>query len=110
MLCDGQLSFFHFNNRAMSNKITTLEISVPYKRAGGIISQHTVSFDLFQLEDHYQLRPCLSADERRVANLPEELNFKMENGKPVSLRGKMDGNFHVIQDAVDLMRKREMAL
>jgi hypothetical protein len=41
-----------------------------------------------------------------VANLPEELNFVIENGKPVSLRGKMDGNFHVIQDAVAVLREQ----
>jgi hypothetical protein len=31
----------------------------------------------------------------------------MENGKPVSLRGKMDGNFHVIQDAVVELKKEQ---
>jgi hypothetical protein len=38
-------------------------------------------------------------------NLPESLNFVLERGKPVSLRGIMDGNFHVIQDAVKLLQK-----
>lgn len=91
----------------MSKKITTIEIAVPYKRAGGIIQQQNVTFDVFQLDGHYQLKPCLSQDERRVANLPEVLNFTIEDGKPVSLRGKMDGNFHVIQDAVQVLRKQQ---
>ncbi|MDQ3278640.1 MAG: hypothetical protein M3Q06_09955 [Bacteroidota bacterium] len=91
----------------MNKKVTTIEIAVPYKRAGGIIHQQNVSFDVFQLDGHYQLKPLLSQDELRVANLPEELNFKMEDGKPVSLRGKLDGNFHVIQDAVQLLRNQQ---
>ncbi|HEV7332791.1 MAG TPA: hypothetical protein VGN63_17260 [Flavisolibacter sp.] len=93
----------------MSRKLTTVEIEVPYKRSGGIISQQTVAFDVFQVDGHYQLKPCLSIDERRVANLPETLNFTIEDGKPVSLRGKMDGNFHVIEDAVRLLQKREQS-
>ena len=94
----------------MSIKLTTIEIEIPYKRSGGIISQQPVTFDVFQVDGHYQLKPCLSTDERRVANLPEVLNFTMEEGKPVSLRGKMDGNFHVIEDAVRLLQKIELSL
>lgn len=84
----------------MGQKITTITIEVPYKRAGGIIFQQPVTFDLYRDGGNYCLKPCLSEDERRIANLPEELKFVMEHGKPVSLRGKMDGNFHVIKDAV----------
>ncbi len=91
----------------MSQKITTVTVKVPYKSSGGIIHQHDVSFDVFKLDGHYSLQPCLSPDELRVANLPRELNFTINNGKPVSLRGKMDGNFHVIQDAVALLQKEQ---
>ena len=85
---------------SMGQKITTVTISVPYKRAGGIISQQPVSFDVYREGGNYCLKPCLSENELRIANLPEELKFVMEGGKPVSLRGKLDGNFHVIQDVV----------
>lgn len=94
----------------MSKKLTTLDIEIPYKRSGGIISQQTVTFDVMQVDGHYELKPLLSTDERRVANLPETLNFTIEDGKPVSLRGKMDGNFHVIEDAVRQLQKREELL
>ncbi len=90
----------------MSHKITTVTIDVPYKSAGGVIRQHQVSFDVFKLDGHYSLRPCLSTAERQIANLPEELNFIIQNNKPVSLRGKLDGNFHVIQDAVAAMKQQ----
>jgi hypothetical protein len=89
----------------MAEKITTVEFPVPLKSSGGIIRQQEISFDVFKLDGHYRLRPCLTEDERRVANLPEQLDFTIENGKPVSKRGHKDGNFHVIQDAVNLLQK-----
>ena len=88
----------------MGQKITNVTIDVPYKSAGGVIHQHPVSFDVYQVDGHYSLRPCLTMEERVVANLPEELRFTMQNGKPISLRGKIDGNFHVIQDVVALLK------
>ena len=88
----------------MSEKMTTVTIEVPYKSAGGVIHQQAVSFEVFRVDRHYSLRPCLDTPGRQVANLPEELNFVLEGGKPVSLRGKMDGNFHVIQDVVVILR------
>lgn len=90
----------------MSNKIATVSIPVPYKGSGGVIHQHEVSFDVYRIDGHYSLKPRLNTSERQLANLPEELSFVLENGKPVSLRGKMDGNFHVIQDAVAVLKEQ----
>ena len=89
----------------MSQKITNITVQVPLKSSGGVIKQRDIEFEVFQSDSHYTLKPCLTEDERRVANLPEELNFTFDNGKPVSLRGKLDGNFHVIQDAVKLLKE-----
>lgn len=91
----------------MSNKLTTVTIPVPYKSSGGVIHQHPVSFDVYKADDHYSLRPCLGEPERQRANLPEELKFVIEDGRPVSLRGPMDGNFHVIQDAVAMLKDQD---
>ena len=90
----------------MSRKITSLIIEVPYKGAGNVITQRKVSFDVYRVDDNYKLIPFLNEDELRIANLPKELNFTIEDGKPVSLRGKMDGNYHVITDAVNLIREQ----
>ena len=94
----------------MKQKIANLTIDVPYKRAGNIIIQEPVDFDLFRTDGHFTLIPCLNEDERRIANLPDELNFRMEDGEPVSLRGIRDGNFHVIQDAVKQLEERKQPL
>lgn len=105
MLC-GTVYPFAFKYTVMSHKITTLTIQVPYKSSGGVIRQHDVSFEVYRTDSHYSLRPCLPVSERQLANLPEELKFVIENGKPVSLRGRMDGNFHVIRDAVAMLKEQ----
>lgn len=94
----------------MNQKITTVEILVPYKQSGGVIRQHNVAFDVCKDDDHYSLKPCLSESERQVANIPHELKFILQNGQPVSLRGKMDGNFHIIRDVVALLKEQEISL
>ena len=94
----------------MKELIANLTIPVPYKRAGNVITQEPVDFTLYKDEEHYSLVPNLSEDEARIANLPQELNFTMEDGEPVSLRGIRDGNLHVIQDAVRLLREKEQSI
>ena len=94
----------------MKEKIANLTVSIPYKRAGNVIVQEPVDFDLFKDEDHYSLVPCLNEDEIRIANLPAELEFRMEDGEPVSLRGTRDGNLHVIQDAVKQLQEQNQVL
>lgn len=94
----------------MQNKITTLTIAVPYKRAGNVIRQQNVSFDVFREDGHYSLVPLLTPEEREVANLPPSLPFVIQEGKPVSLRGKKDGNFHVIQDVTQRLAEQKIFL
>lgn len=90
----------------MKQKRTTLTVDVPYKRAGNVINQQPVTFDVLEEEGRWFLAPHLDEEGLRVANLPPELGFVMENGKPVSLRGPKDGNFHVIEDAVKQLREQ----
>jgi hypothetical protein len=94
----------------MKEKIANITIVIPYKRAGNIIVQEPVNFDVFRLDGHYLLQPCMDENERRVANLPSELEFDIVDGKPVSLRGKMDGNLHVIQDAFESLREKNIQI
>ena len=89
----------------MKKKLTILTLDVPYKRAGNVITQHAVTFDVYQDAETYVLMPELSAPQLAVANLPLELCFVIENGKAVSLRGKREGNMHVIQDAVERLKE-----
>lgn len=100
--------FQKFHN--MSQQITNIKIPIPYKGPGGVIQQKEVAFDVFKLDGHFSLKPCLSKYELEVANLPEELKFTVEKGKPVSMRGKRDGNFHVIHDAFKLLTEQQQLL
>jgi hypothetical protein len=82
----------------MSYKISSLYIQVPYKSSGNVIVQKMVLFDLYKKGDLYKAIPDLAEDEKRLADLPDELLFSIEEGKPVSSRGLQDGNLHVIRD------------
>ena len=90
------------------NKITSISIIVPYKSPGNNITQHPVTFDVYRTGDEFIMEPRLSEDELRIANLPPELKFSLKDGKPESARGAKDGNFHVIQDAVSVMKELKL--
>ncbi|GAA4728358.1 hypothetical protein GCM10023229_01670 [Flavisolibacter ginsenosidimutans] len=90
----------------MKRKIATLTIPVPYKRAGNVISQQPVTFDVYEEDNRYEIAPLLDGNELAIANLPVSLHFEMQNDKPVSLRGKKDGNLHVIQDIASKLQEQ----
>lgn len=90
------------------SKIANVNINVPYKAPGNTIIQHPVNFDIYAEDERFRAVPNLPENERRVANLPEELLFVYENGKPVSSRGKSDGNFHAIESIVTELRKQNL--
>ena len=89
-----------FNTMIQKKLPGTFQVNVPYKSAGNAIIQKPVAFEVFHLDGNYTAHPLLSKDELRIANLPEELKFTYKKGVVVSSRGKMDSNFHVIEDLV----------
>ena len=94
-----------FNTMEQKKISGTFQVNVPYKSAGNAIIEKPVAFEVFHLDGNYTAHPLLSKDELRIANLPEELKFTYKNGVVVSLRGKMEGNFHIIQDIVKQLYK-----
>lgn len=92
----------------MKKRLTTLSVLVPYKRAGNVITQQPVVFDVYECDGQFSIVPQLDGNELAVANLPTSLNFVMHNGKPVSLRGKKDGNFHVIADVAEQLKAQQL--
>lgn len=92
----------------MANKMASIKISVPYKGPGNTIRQNPVVFDVYSVDGHFKAVPLLDEGERRIANLPQELVFNYEHGKPVSRRGNFDGNFHAIEDIVRELQKQNL--
>lgn len=86
----------------MEKRIT---VEVPVKSSGNIIHNKNVDFDVFTEDDHFKAVPHLGEDDRRIANLPTELHFKLVNGKGMSLRGIKDGNQHVIEAIGSLLQE-----
>ena len=78
--------------------LTDVTVSIPYKSAGNSIIQKTVQFEVYRKSEHYLIRPTLETADLRLANLPEEMEFAVKDGRVESLRGKKDGNLHVMQD------------
>jgi hypothetical protein len=89
-------------------KLAAVTINVPYKSAGNVILQKEVNFEVYKDEDYYCIRPGLNEMERRLANLPETLDFQLIDGKAVSVKGTKDGNFHVIDEIVKLLRNQDI--
>ena len=92
----------------MKEKIANLSVQIPIKKAGNVIIQEYVQFEVFQDANEYVLTPRLNDDELRIANLPAELRFYIQEGKPVSTRGNRDGNFHVIQDTYTQLKTLQL--
>ena len=78
--------------------LTNITISIPFKSAGNNIVQKSVEFEVYSENEIYTIKPLLSKDDLRLANLPGELKFIYNNGNVESLRGIKDGNLHVMQD------------
>lgn len=92
----------------MSDKIANVRISISYRGPGNTIRQNPVPFDVYSEADYYRAVPLLNENERRIANLPHELFFNFENGRPVSRRGKFDGNFHAIEAIARELQKQKL--
>jgi len=93
--------------KIMYQKIASINIYVPYRGPGNAIRQNEVLFDVYSEDKNFRAVPVLDEDQRRIANLPQELLFIYEHGKPMSGRGARDGNFHAIQDIVlELQRQK----
>ena len=92
----------------MSNKIASINISVPYKGPGNIIRHNPVSFEVYTEDDHYKAVPVLNEDQRRIANLPPELGFHYQNGRPLSKRGEFDGNLPAIENIVRELQRQQL--
>ena len=89
-------------------KLSSIKVNIPYKRAGNVIVQQEVEFESYAVGDQFLLLPLLSADGLRLANLPPELAFFVKDSKPVSARGPQDENFHIIQDAFNQMKQARL--
>ena len=103
------MSFFSLKRVAME-KLAAVTINVPYKGAGNVIRQKEVAFDVYQDQEQYSLKPVLTEAERRLANLPENIDFQLQNSIPVSMKGIKDGNLHVIKDVVNKLREQHFIM
>ena len=89
-------------------RLAEVTINVPYKSAGNVIRQKEVVFEVYYNDAQYSIIPRLSEAERRLANLPETLEFQIVDGKVFSSKGAKDGNFHIIQDIAGRLKEQNI--
>jgi len=85
-----------------------IKVNVGFREPGGIIINKPIRFDVSCTDSHYVAVPLCSEADRRLANLPEALEFTIEANKIQSLRGTKEGNLEVIVDIVSVMQKEEL--
>jgi hypothetical protein len=73
-----------------------------------VVLQQEVNFEVFKHVGSYSIKPLLTEPERRLANLPETLDFQIVDVKPVSSGVIKDGNLHVILDFVIKLRQQNL--
>ena len=79
-------------------------VEVPYRSAGGVLHNKKVDFEVVREDGLYKAIPQLDENERRLANLPPELCYRLEEGRIESERDNKDGNLHVIKSIVEGLR------
>lgn len=90
-------------------KLASITVKVPFRGAGNQIRQDDVAFDVYNKDGgSYHAIPLLDESVRRVANLPDVLEFKRHDGVVTSVRGAKDGNLHVIKAIATSLTEREL--
>jgi hypothetical protein len=84
---------------------TKVTIEVPFRAAGNIIHPRPVDFTITQQNQQYKAVALLSDDDQRISGLPDELVFKIENGKAISPKGHREGYLHIIEELAAAIQK-----
>ena len=92
----------------MENKfIASVNVSIPYRSTGNTILQKEVVMDILRGRDNdYIAVPNITLQERRLANVPDELHFEMKEGKGYSKRGLKEGNSDLINDIIIQLKEQ----
>lgn len=90
--------------------IKKVTIDVGFRSPGGSITNRPIAFDVSVKDGHYAAIPICNEFDRRLADLPEALEFVIKEKTVQSLRGIKDGNMNVIQDIVATLRKEGVTL
>jgi len=56
-------------------------LKIPYRQPGNAITHVEVRFRIYQENNEISVFPELTSDIRRLVNLPEQIHFKLINGK-----------------------------
>jgi hypothetical protein len=85
------------------NKLMVLSIPVGYHSAGNTILNKMIPFQIYRDGYAFIAAPLISPQERRLADLPQEMSFEYTNTIIASSRGKAERKMDVLKDILQKM-------
>jgi hypothetical protein len=80
------------------DKLTNISIPVAFHRPGNVILNKMVLFHIYQEGHTYIAAPMISVEQRRLADLPQEMAFECSGTTIMSSRGEVETKMDVLKD------------
>ncbi len=107
-------SFWHlclFNQKNLFMKsnefLGKVMVKVSFRSAGNAISNKDVAFEVWKNGLSYKAVADLDIDQRRLASIPPEFDFEINDGKIITAKGNKDGNLQVIKDIIEALKDEQ---
>ena len=90
------------------NKLMGLSIPVAFRGAGNMILNKMVAFQIYRDGHAFIAAPLISAEQRRLADLPREMFFHCSGTTITSSRGAAERNMDLLKDILLEVRVRHL--
>lgn len=90
-------------------QLPNVQISVPVRSAGNIVTNKPVDFAMYQCDLMYKAVPLCDTIQKGMAQLKEEVRFYFRQDKAVSVNGIMDGNQHIVERLGEILKAQDVA-
>lgn len=90
-------------------EIANITVLVPYYRTAELVTNEIVPFRVFKEKDNFKAIPLIPKEERRLAGLPEEMNFGYADHSIISSKElAVEANNAVKKIIIELRMQRLM--
>lgn len=80
------------------SRLINISIPVAFHSAGNVIMNKMVPFQICQDGNAFIATPLISMEQRRLADLPQEMIFECSGTTIISNRGMGEGKMDVLKD------------
>lgn len=85
------------------HKIAEFSINIKHRRPGNVVQYIPVEFEVFLDGEYYKAIPLQSAQSSLLTNLPNELLFRVEDGKIYNCTRRTE---EIVEDIVNQLAER----